>query len=80
MTFCVLLGTNGSFIFVICLIFRTPFGADVGVGVGAGLDTDVDAGVDTDISIDIGTDVRADVDVSIGVGGLSGFVVIFPLF
>lgn len=74
MTFCVLLGTNGSFIFVICLIFRTPFGAGVSIVVGAGLDTDVDVGIGVDIGA--GTDA----DAGIGVGGLSDFVVIFPLF
>lgn len=70
MTFCVLLGTSGSLISMVSLIFRAP--------LGIGVDVDVDVGVSADTGVNIG--IGADADVSVSIGGLSDFVVIFPLF
>ena len=74
MTFCVLLGTSGSLISMISLIFRAP----LGIGADVDVDADVDVGVSADTGVNIG--IGADADFGISVGGLSGSVVIFPLF
>ena len=59
---------------MISLIFRAP----LGIGADVDVDVDVDVGVSADTGVNIG--IGADADFGISVGGLSGFVVIFPLF